>query len=229
MPRRLLLLSLFLHFTVAASLSAELPVALREALESFRTEGPKGWAFTQTTRSPERSRVETFDPRQDFHLKWTLVTENDVPPTTTELETYRQQQTRRSGGATAPNVKEQMDYSTAELISDDGTTATWLLRLKPGGNDDSSAEHMASRLTFHHVFPRIGRQSRTRAHDYHLLPPDGADAFPIAKHRGAGAGTGFLVQVARLRPDRFVFRLSLRWQKIAPFAHDCQHLPVPGH
>jgi hypothetical protein len=157
MPRRLLLLSLFLHFTVAASLSAELPVALREALESFRTEGPKGWAFTQTTRSPERSRVETFDPRQDFHLKWTLVTENDVPPTTTELETYRQQQTRRSGGATAPNVKEQMDYSTAELISDDGTTATWLLRLKPGGNDDSSAEHMASRLTFHHPSATISR------------------------------------------------------------------------
>ena len=157
MLRRLLVLSLTAILALSAPLWAELSPELREALDSFRTEGPKGWAFTQTTVSTDRSRVESFDPLQNYHLKWTLVAENGVEPTEAELSTYRQQQTRRSGGETAPNVKEQMDYESAELVSDNGTEAEWLFRLKPGGSDDSSAEHMASRLTFHRPTSTISR------------------------------------------------------------------------
>jgi hypothetical protein len=132
-------------WTAKAAPSPELAAALAE----FRTEGPKGWAYTQATSSPERSRVESFDPLQPYHLKWTLVAENDAPPSESEQATYRQQHTRRSGGETAPNVKEQMDYETAELISDDGIESVWNFRLQASASDDSSAEHMAARLVFH--------------------------------------------------------------------------------
>lgn len=119
------------------------------ALEDFRTEGPKGWAFTQTSVSTERSRVETYDPLTASHLRWNLITENGETPPSSTLENYRQQQTRRTGGNTAPNVKEQLILESAELQSDDGERQQWHFRLEPGGGDDRSAEHMASTLTFH--------------------------------------------------------------------------------
>jgi hypothetical protein len=122
---------------------------LREALASFRTEGPKGWAFTQTSRSTEFSRVETFDPLRAAHLQWDLVLENDAPPSDSKVETYRQQQTRRTGGRPAPNVKEQLDYTTARLEREEDGREYWHFNLKPGGSDDRSAEHMAARITFH--------------------------------------------------------------------------------
>ena len=120
-----------------------------QALEQFRTEGPKGWAFTQSTSSPDRSRVESFDPLQPYHLKWTLIAENNRPPEPSELEKYRQQQMQRNGAGSAPNVKEQMDYDTAELIAEDEAFSTWVFDLKASETDDSSAEHMAVRLRFH--------------------------------------------------------------------------------
>jgi len=157
MLRRLPALTVFLFLWSSALLPAAVSLELKTALDSFRTEGPKGWAFTQSTSSPDKSRIEKFDPLQDFHVKWTLVSENGVPPTAEETSTYRQQQTRRSGGNTAPNVKEQMDYETAELVSDDGTESEWFFRLKPGADDDSSAEHMAVKLWFHQPTKTIKR------------------------------------------------------------------------
>jgi hypothetical protein len=157
MRRRCLISIVFLLAFLVGSLRAAVSPELREALDSFRTEGPKGWAFTQSTASAEKSRVEKFDPLQDFFLKWTLVAENGVPPTVSELNTYRQEHSRRSGGNTAPNVKEQMDYDSAELVSDDGTESAWFFRLKPGADDDSSAEHMAVKLWFHQPTNTISR------------------------------------------------------------------------
>lgn len=122
---------------------------LATALATFRTEGPKGWAFTQTSTSPDRSRVETYNPLAASHLRWSLITENGTTPSAETLESYRQQQTRRTGGQTAPNVKEQLIMETAELRGDDGQRQQWYFRLKPGADDDSSAEHMATTITFH--------------------------------------------------------------------------------
>ncbi|WP_221028816.1 hypothetical protein [Actomonas aquatica] len=134
---------------LAGVLSAAPSPELQAALDAFRTEGPKGWAFTQTVSTAERSRVETFDPLQPDHLKMTLVSENGQPPTPEELRTYREQQTRRSGGFTAPNIKEQLDLASARLTETNGPREIWLFDLVPGGDDDTSAEHMRVTLTFH--------------------------------------------------------------------------------
>ncbi len=139
---------LFALFPTAMAWAQPSPQFLA-ALEDFRTEGPKGWAFTQTSVSTERSRVETYDPLTASHLRWNLITENGETPPSSTLENYRQQQTRRTGGNTAPNVKEQLILESAELQSDDGERQQWHFRLEPGGGDDRSAEHMASTLTFH--------------------------------------------------------------------------------
>lgn len=157
MRRRGLISILFLLVWLVLPLGAAVTSELREALDSFRTEGPKGWAFTQSTTSVEKSRVEKYDPLLDFHLKWTLVSENGVAPSESDQNTYRQHQTRRSGGNTAPNVKEQMDYESAKLVSDNGTVSEWFFRLKPGADDDSSAEHMAVNLRFHKPTKTISR------------------------------------------------------------------------
>ncbi|GAB5560826.1 MAG: hypothetical protein SynsKO_24730 [Synoicihabitans sp.] len=143
--------SRFLILTLCLALPgwAQPSPKLLAALEDFRTEGPKGWAFTQTSISTDRSRVETYDPLQASHLRWNLITENGEAPSSSTLESYRQQQTRRTGGNTAPNVKEQLILETAELRVDDGERQQWHFRLKPGAEDDRSAEHMASTLTFH--------------------------------------------------------------------------------
>lgn len=130
---------------------------LAEALQAFRTEGPKGWAFTQTSHSPDRSRVETFDPLRPAHLQWTLVTENGETPSDRVLEAYRQQQTRRTGGRTAPNVKEQLIMASAELIAQDADREQWRFLLQPGADDDASAEHMATTITFHPATRTIER------------------------------------------------------------------------
>lgn len=122
---------------------------LIRALEDFRTEGPKGWAFTQTSYSPDRSRVETFTPLAASHLRWSLVAENGAPPSSKTIETYRQQQTRRTSGQTAPNVKDQLVLESAELREDDDERQYWYFSLRPGADDDSSAEHMGTMLTFH--------------------------------------------------------------------------------
>ncbi len=123
--------------------------ALLEALQGFRTEGPKGWAFTQTSRSTEFSRVETFDPLRPAHLQWSLLMENDRPPSAGTLESYREQQTRRTGGNTAPNVKEQLIMDTATLRASEDDRELWHFQLKPGGSDDRSAEHMDTVITLH--------------------------------------------------------------------------------
>lgn len=122
---------------------------LQAALDDFRTEGPKGWAFTQTSKSVEFDRVETFDPLRPAHLQWDLILENGAPPDASDLETYRQQQTRRTGGNTAPNVKEQLIMETATLRNKTEEREEWHFRLKPGAQDDRSAEHMESVITFH--------------------------------------------------------------------------------
>lgn len=133
----------------ALTASGQPSPALTEALQAFRTEGPKGWAFTQTSNSPDRSRVETFDPLRPAHLRWTLVTENGAPPSERVVEAYRQQQTRRTGGRTAPNVKEQLVMASARLVADEDGREQWKFDLKPGADDDTSAEHMRTTITFH--------------------------------------------------------------------------------
>lgn len=142
---------LFLSLIVLASpLQADaVPPELAAALKDFRTEGSFGWGFTQITESEDKSLVERYNPAEPEVLRWDLVRKDGREPTEKELKDYREQQTRRTRGETAPNVKNQLDHETCTLVSDEGDRATWRFRLKPGAEDDRSAAHMAATFTLH--------------------------------------------------------------------------------
>ena len=103
---RFFLLACFLNLAVNA---AEHSVGLNEvrprseeAIKPFRTEGPKGWSFPQTTRGEGHSRVERYDATQPEFNRWTLLQQDDRAPTADELRDYREKLSRRSRGGTAP-------------------------------------------------------------------------------------------------------------------------------
>lgn len=155
--RSLLLLFLALVLNVSSATAAALPDDLRAALANYRAEGTRGWAFTQSTRASGKSLVERYDPRLPEFRRWTLLQKDGRAPTDEERRTYAEQQTRRSRGDTAPNVKEQIDESTAELIGDDGTRARWRFRLRTTDQDDRSAAHMAATFVLHRPTATIER------------------------------------------------------------------------
>ncbi len=130
---------------------------LKDALKAFRSEGSPGWAFTQKTEGAGKSMVERYDPRlPEFH-RWTLIAKDGRAPTGSETEHYNQMQTRRSTGRTAPNVKDQIDEATGEILSDNGTRVTWRFKLHATEKDDSSAPHMAATFTLHRPTRTIER------------------------------------------------------------------------
>ena len=50
-----------------------LPANLADALEAFRSDGPKGWTYKQTTVAGKESLEETFDPARPESDRWALV------------------------------------------------------------------------------------------------------------------------------------------------------------
>jgi hypothetical protein len=131
-----------------AGLAAPAP-ELKEALKTFRTDGPKGWSFTQTTRGGGHSRVERLNAARPEFDRWTLVLQDDRAPTEDESQTYREQQTRRSRGGTAPLLTDQLDLATAELVSVAADDAVYRCRLKPGEKGDATAAHLAATIVVH--------------------------------------------------------------------------------
>ncbi len=121
-----------------------LPPALVAALDDFRAEGPKGWAFTQTSKRGESTRVERFDPRQRGQARWTLLSDDGKTPTEEEQTRYRD--TRPLFDAAA-NLAAQLDRGSATLAAEDERTTTYQFRLVPGSEKDVAAEHMRARLT----------------------------------------------------------------------------------
>ncbi|MDF3057409.1 MAG: hypothetical protein K0R17_1624 [Rariglobus sp.] len=125
------------------------PPELEAALKNFRAEGAKGWAFTQTTVSDARSRVERFDPLGRHFLQWTLVQQDGRAPTANEIRTYNEHKTRRSSNETAPNVKDQIAPGTCEVVDDTPERGVYRFQLKPGDKDDHSAQFMRVTFTLH--------------------------------------------------------------------------------
>ena len=144
----------------AASASAALPAVsplpadLTAALDSFRAEGPKGWAFTQTTSGDGKDRVERYDPRQRGAARWTLLSEKGAPPTEAELQRYRDTRPPLDSSA---NVAAQFDRASALLAASDERTSTYEFRLKPGSEDDKVAAHMRAHVTLDHPTGAIVR------------------------------------------------------------------------
>jgi len=121
-----------------------LPTELTAALDTFRAEGPKGWAFTQTTAGSGKERVERYDPRRRGAGRWTLLSERGVEPTAEEQRRYRDM---RPSFDSSANVAAQLDRATAVLAAEDATSVTYQFRLLTTSEEDRAAAHMRARIT----------------------------------------------------------------------------------
>lgn len=135
---------------------ASLPPELAAALDQFRAEGPKGWAFTQSTSGGGKERVERYDPRQRGSARWTLLSEKGAVPTEAEQQRYRDTRPPLDSSA---NLAAQLDRARALLLSEDAaaSTATFEFALKPASDADTAAAHMRARVTLHRPTSSIVR------------------------------------------------------------------------
>ena len=151
-------LRLLIALLLVVSLRGEpISAELKEVLKDFRSEGSPGWAFTQKTEGAGKKMLERYDPRLTEYHRWVLIEKDGRAPTAEETQRYNQLQTRRSTGQSAPNVKDQIDESTGEILSDDGTRVRWRFKLHATDKDDSSAPHMAATFTLHRPTRTIER------------------------------------------------------------------------
>ena len=121
-----------------------LPAELTAALDHFRAEGPKGWAFTQTTSGEGKELVERYDPRPRGAARWTLLSEKGAAPTEEQQQRYRD--TRPAFDASS-NLASQFDRARAALVSQDERSVTYEFALKPASETDTAAAHMRARAT----------------------------------------------------------------------------------
>jgi hypothetical protein len=133
----------------AGSLVAAIPPELATALQTFRTDGPRGWAFTQTTAAEGKSLAERFDPAQRDLARWTLVQQDGHAPTVEERSAYLDDLKHRAQGATAPKLTEQFDLASLETISVTPERATYRCHLKPAEAGDQTSAHLLVTLVVH--------------------------------------------------------------------------------
>jgi hypothetical protein len=145
---RPILFTCCLLLTVALRAEA-LPPELGKALDAFQTEGAKGWAFTQTTASANRSLVERYEPSKPGFSRWSLLQKDGRTPTGDEIKEYNRMLAQRSRDHAAPNVKDQIRRETCEPLGVENGRARFRFQLKPGSEDDKSAEHMVVVFSLH--------------------------------------------------------------------------------
>jgi len=149
MLQRLLLVFFFAVLPLAIMRASPVPPDLELALKRFQAEGAPGWAFVQTTESAGKNLVEHYNPAKPEFSRWTLLKKDGSPPSESETRDYKDRLSRRTSGGTAPNVKDQLDLASCAVVSDTDDRAIYHFPLKPGGNDDHSAAHMAAVFTLH--------------------------------------------------------------------------------
>jgi hypothetical protein len=125
------------------------PPVLAAALKPFRTEGPRGWSFTQTTTAEGHSRVERYDAGQPDFSRWTLLQEDGRTPSADERDDYRQKLSRRSRGGTAPPLLEQLDLKTLTTAEENSERITYHCQLKPSESGDETAKFLIATLVVH--------------------------------------------------------------------------------
>jgi hypothetical protein len=148
-PRCLPVLLALAAFGATPVLAEALPAGLADALEAFRSDGPKGWVYTQTTVAGPERLEENFDPARPPAERWVLVAKDGRPPTPAELQTYREGKSRGTGGAPAPRLQDLIDRTRATRVRAEGDLAWWRFPMQPGGADDSSAAHLDVTFCFH--------------------------------------------------------------------------------
>ncbi|MCX6937497.1 MAG: hypothetical protein NTU80_06290 [Verrucomicrobia bacterium] len=130
------------------------PADLLTAIDSFRAEGPKGWAFTQTTTGGGKDRVERYNPRLPGPDRWTLLTEKGAPATEEQKQRYRE--TRPVFDASA-NLAGQLDRTRVEVVARTAERTTYQFHLVPQGEKDRTALHMRARFTLEHASHTFSR------------------------------------------------------------------------
>ena len=136
-------------FAVLARLAASVPAELQTAIAEFRTEPPKGWAFTQTTAADGKSTVERYEAARPEFDRWKLLSVDGRTPNPDELARYGDTRARRSRGGTAPHLGSQLDPASAQSVSEDAGRLTLRLKLKPGETSDRTAAHLRATLVWH--------------------------------------------------------------------------------
>ncbi len=147
----------FITLLFLARLGAAVPAELQTAIAEFRTEPPKGWAFTQTTTADGKSTVERHEAARPEFDRWKLLSVDGRAPTTEELARYGDTRSRRSRGGTAPHLGTQLDPGSAEVVSDDGERLTLRLKLKPGELADRTAAFLQATIVWHKATRAIER------------------------------------------------------------------------
>lgn len=136
-------------FALPVPSAGAVPPALAEALASFRTDGPRGWSFTQTTEAAGRSRVERYDAARPEFDRWTLLLQDGREPTPDERREYREKLSRRSRGGTAPPLASQVEVASGRIVTETEERLTCRFRLKPGEQEDLTAEFLRATVVFH--------------------------------------------------------------------------------
>lgn len=140
---------LVLLWLAGATLFAAAPRELASALETFRSDPPRGWSFTQTTSAEGKSTVERYDATKPEFDRWSLVQKDGRTPTPAELKDYAEARSRRSRTGTAPSLVEQLVLDACETVNDSPDRTVYRCPLRQGEARDKTALSLRATVVLH--------------------------------------------------------------------------------
>ena len=133
----------------AASPTDEIPMEVRQAIASFRPEGPRDWSFTQTTAAEGRTMVERYDGTKPEFNRWSLLTEDGKPPTDETAQRYRQKFYRHTQVNGGPRLNEQIDLTSIVLADESSDRSRYHALLKTTEAGDVTAAFLRAVVVWH--------------------------------------------------------------------------------
>jgi hypothetical protein len=140
---------LMLLCAFTATLRAAAPEELATALKTFRSDPPRGWSFTQTTRAEGKSTVEQYNAAKPEFDRWSLVQKDGRAPTPRELQEYGEGRSRRSRMGTAPSLVDQLFLDGLETVNDTPEHVTYRCPIRPGESRDKTALFLRATIVVH--------------------------------------------------------------------------------
>ncbi len=144
-----MMIFLFLTLTSVAAPSQSPKPEFAEVLKRFRTEGPKGWSFTQSTTAEGRTMIERYDSAQPEFNRWTLVSDDGRKPNDEAQRRYRDKFSRYSSSGTAPQLSDQIDQTSLVVEAETAENITYRGRLKPSEKEDRTAAFLRAVIVWH--------------------------------------------------------------------------------
>lgn len=119
MPRRVLFCCLAVFAALTASLRADTPALLSEAMEKWSAE-MDGWAFTQRVRTFDNDKVklerlERYDPSRPDNQRWELLQIDGKPPTAEQREYWEKRKNRKAKRRADKSIEEYFDFTRATV------------------------------------------------------------------------------------------------------------------